>query len=54
VLDYTRWEKVVRDKHSNLMGQFVSYEENDQSFYPISQNFHCGTEIEPKTLQVER
>ncbi len=28
VLDYTRTEKLAGDKHSNLLGTFLSYREN--------------------------
>ncbi len=28
VLQYTRLERLARDKHSSLLGPFVSYEEN--------------------------
>jgi hypothetical protein len=28
VLHYTRLERLVRDKHSSLLGSFVSYEED--------------------------
>ncbi len=27
--NYTRVEKLASDKHSSLLGQFVSYEENE-------------------------
>jgi hypothetical protein len=29
VFHYTRLEKLTRDKHSRLLGPFVSYEENN-------------------------
>jgi hypothetical protein len=31
VLDYTRPEKPTSDKHSNLLGPFLTYEENKVS-----------------------
>jgi hypothetical protein len=29
VLHYTRLERLARDKHSDLLGTFISYEENE-------------------------
>ncbi len=34
VLNYTRLEKLASDKHSSLLGRFVSYKENVLLFGP--------------------
>ncbi len=40
VLQYIRMEKLVKDKHSNLFGLFVSYEENEVFWiWPENWNF---------------
>ncbi len=54
IIQYTRLERLVRDKHSSLLGPFVSYEDNEVRKWPLFNYVHyiCKLKVFKLTIPI--